>query len=149
MKIVQINGFRGIIMAGFIVTCLFAGFVVFPGYVGMYLWNRYLVNLLSFPVLNLFQGTLLWGIVAVSYYIITKGRMPVSFDTPEGLSDAELSMIMKKAKINSEMRKINQIIKNSDKFEKENIQNTENNTLMTSPMGNSKKEDDENIKVIK
>lgn len=149
MKIVQINGFRGIIMAGFIVTCLFAGFVVFPGYVGMCLWNRYLVNLLSFPVLNLFQGTLLWGIVAVSYYIITKGRMPVSFDTPEGLSDAELSMIMKKAKISSEMRKINQIIKNSDKFEKENIQNTENNTLMTSPMSNSKKEDDENIKVIK
>ncbi len=148
MKIVQINGFRGIVMAGFIITCLFAGFVIFPGYVGMTLWNKYLVNLLSFPALNLFQGTLLWGMVAVSYYIITNGRMPVSFDTPESLSDAELSMIMKKAKINSEMRKINQIIKNSDKFEKENVQKADN-TLMTSPLGNSKKDDDENIKIIK
>ena len=118
MKIFQINGFRGLIMTAFIVCCLFAGFVIFPGVVAMHLWNKYLVNLLSFPTLNLFQGVLLWGITAVSYFIISNGRLPVSFETPDTLSDAELNMIMKKARISSDMRKINAMMKKADSFEK-------------------------------
>lgn len=72
MKIVKIDGFRGIITALFIGACLFAGFVLFPGYVSMYLWNKYFVGLLSFPVINHIQGVLLWGILAVSYCILSK-----------------------------------------------------------------------------
>ena len=40
-KIIKINGFRGIILAVFVCTCLFAGFVVFPGYVAMNIWNHF------------------------------------------------------------------------------------------------------------
>ena len=144
MKIFQINGFKGLIMAAFIVCCLFAGFVVFPGIVAMFLWNKYLVGLLSFPVLNIFQGVLLWGITAVSYYIITNGKLPVSLETPETLSDAELGMIMKQAHIKSDVRKINRMIQKSDRFEK--ISKIEHNSSMTFPMS-EKKEDDENIKI--
>lgn len=144
MKIFQINGFKGLIMAAFIACCLFAGFVVFPGIVAMFLWNKYLVGLLSFPVLNIFQGVLLWGITAVSYYIITNGKLPVSLETPESLSDAELGMIMKQAHIKSDLRKINRIIQRSDSFEKKS--KIEHNSSMTSPMS-EKKEEDENIKI--
>ncbi len=143
MKIFQINGFKGLIMAAFIACCLFAGFVVFPGIVAMFLWNKYLVGLLSFPVLNIFQGVLLWGITAVSYYIITNGKLPVSLETPETLSDAELGMIMKQAHIKSDLRKINRMIQKSDRFEKN--PKMEHNSSMTSPMS-EKKEEDENIK---
>lgn len=145
MKIFQINGFRGLVMTAFIVCCLFAGFVVFPGVVAMYLWNKYFVNLLSFPALSLFQGVLLWGIAAVSYFIISNGRMPVSFETPDSLSDAELNMIMKKARISSDLRKINSIMKNADKFKKSSSK-SDVTAGMTSPMS-EKQEDDDNIKI--
>lgn len=145
MKIFQINGFRGLIMTAFIVCCLFAGFVVFPGVVAMHLWNKYLVNLLSFPMLNLFQGVLLWGITAVSYFIISNGRLPVSFETPDSLSDAELNMIMKKARISSDMRKINALMKKADTFEK-SLKPSDNKSGMTSPMS-EKQTEDENIKI--
>ena len=70
MKIIQIDGFKGLITAAFIGICLFAGFVVFPGMVSMHLWNKYLVNLFMFPVLDVFQGVLLWGLLQllIVYY---------------------------------------------------------------------------------
>ncbi len=145
MKIFQINGFRGLVMTAFIVCCLFAGFVIFPGVVAMYLWNKYLVNLLSFPTLSLFQGVLLWGITAVSYFIISNGKLPVSFETPDSLSDAELNMIMKQARISSDLRKINSIMKRGDTFNKATLK-SDNKTGMTSPMS-EKQEDEENIKI--
>ncbi len=74
MKIIQIDGFKGLITAAFIGICLFAGFVVFPGMVSMHLWNKYLVNLFMFPVLDVFQGVLLWGIIAITYCILSKKR---------------------------------------------------------------------------
>ncbi len=146
MKIFQINGFRGLIMTAFIICCLFAGFVVFPGIVAMHLWNKYLVNLLSFPSLNIFQGVLLWGITALSYYIVANGKLPVSFETPDSLSDAELNMIMKKARISSDMRKINSMMKSADTFQKTSKIN--NNSTITSPMS-EKREEDENIELTK
>ena len=145
MKIFQINGFRGLVMTAFIVCCLFAGFVVFPGVVAMYLWNKYLVNLLSFPTLSLFQGVLLWGITAVSYFIISNGKLPVSFETPDSLSDAELNMIMKQARISSDLRKINSIMKHGDTFNKATLK-SDNKTGMTSPMS-EKQDDEENTKI--
>jgi len=160
MKIIQIDGFRGLLTAAFIGVCLFAGFVVFPGLVAMHLWNKYLVGAFMFPVLNLFQGVLLWGIVAISYCILCKKGLAVSLkDTPE-LSDSELDMIMKKAKIHSQMRKVNSIIQKSDTFEKSskdalNTQSSDKNlSHVSSPISvnNEKisvKDDDETLSSLK
>lgn len=117
MKIIQIDGFRGLITAAFMGVCLFAGFVIFPGFVAMYYWNKYLVNLYMFPVLNLLQGVLLWAIVAISYCILSKKGLAVSFKEAPELSDRELDMIMKKARIQSQISKVNQMIQKADKFE--------------------------------
>ena len=115
MKIIQIDGIRGLITAAFVGVCLFAGFVIFPGYVSMHLWNQYLVNLLMFPELSLFQGVLLWGIVFVSYSIVTKGKFALSFRSAPEISDKELDSIIKSAKINSKMQMMNKVISKSDK----------------------------------
>ena len=122
MKIVQIDGIRGLITAVFIGVCLLAGFVVFPGMVAMHLWNKYLVNLYMFPVLNILQGVLLWGIVAITYLILTKNEMPISFKETKGLSDSELDMIIKQARIQSQIKRVNKMINKSDIFEKTNNQ---------------------------
>lgn len=120
MKIIQIDGFRGLITAAFMGVCLFAGFVIFPGMVAMHYWNKYLVTLYMFPQLSILQGVLLWGIVAISYFIVSKKGLAVSFkETPE-LSEKEIDMIMKNAKIHSQINKVNQIIRKADCFEKSN-----------------------------
>lgn len=117
MKIIQIDGFRGLITAAFMGVCLVAGFVAFPGLVAMHLWNKYLVGAFMFPILNILQGVLLWGIVAITYCILSKKGLAVSFkDSPE-LSDSELDMILKKAKIQSQLKKVNKIINKPDGFE--------------------------------
>ena len=118
MKIIQINGFRGMLMAAFIVAGLISGFVACPGIVSMKLWNHFLTPY-GLPVLDAFQGVLLWVIAALSYYILTKGYMPISFASPDNVTDEELSHIMKRAKMRSQLRNMNAKIMTMDKFEKE------------------------------
>ena len=145
MKIVQINGFRGLITIAFIGICLFAGFVVFPGLISMHLWNKYLVTLASFPVIDLFQGVLLWGIIAVSYFILTKGSASVSFKHVNDFNNSDIDNIIKRAKIQSQIRKINMEIQKTDKFEK-NKDLSEINTIMTSEQTSEKDENISNVK---
>ncbi len=160
MKIVQIDGIRGLITAVFIGVCLFAGFVVFPGYAAMYLWNTYLVNLLMFPVLNLLQGVLLWGIVAITYCILAKQNFAVSFKESKELSDAELDSIIQKAKISSNMRMMNKVISKSDKFELNNKDllkkstSEKDSSLVSSPISlnpknESEKSEEDNVSNVK
>ena len=117
MKILQIDGIKGLVTAVFMGICLFAGFVLFPGMVAMHFWNRYLVNLYMFPQLSLFQGVLLWGIVVVSYCILSKSGLAVSFKSTPELSEEELESIIKSAKISSNMRIMNKIMSKADKVE--------------------------------
>lgn len=117
MKVIRIDGISGIITAIFVGACLFAGFIISPGYVAMTLWNKYLVSSYMFPKLSLFQGVLLWGIIAITYYILIKGRLPISFQSSRELRDEEIDSIIKSAKINSQMNVMNKIISKSDRFE--------------------------------
>ena len=80
-KIIQICGIKGILTALFIVTCLAAGFIAFPGYVAMTIWNHFTTGIT--PAINLYQGILLWAIVAIIYFIATKQRFAVSFVAPK------------------------------------------------------------------
>ena len=93
LNIIQIKGIRGLLMAGFVVSCLFAGFVVFPGWVGMQAWNLSASYMNSMPAIGLFQGILLWGIIAVAYFIFRKEKVVVCMKAPQGLSDEELKAV--------------------------------------------------------
>lgn len=153
MKVVQIDGFRGIITALFIGACLFAGFVVFPGMVAMSLWNKYLASLFMFPVLNILQGVLLWGIIAITYCILSKKGLAISFKDGPSLSEAEFDTIMRKAKINSQIKKINTVIQKADKFEKSKIESEKDLTHVSTPISLNKditsEKEDETISNVK
>lgn len=123
MKIIQIEGIKGLLTATYMLICLFAGFIMFPGMVAMNLWNKYLATTYMFPVLNLLQGILLWLIISITFCILTKNTFSISYKTTKPLSDAELDMILQKAKIHSQMKQLNTIISKSDKFEKSKINN--------------------------
>ncbi|MBQ8459352.1 hypothetical protein IJ541_04535 [bacterium] len=117
MKIIQIDGIKGLITTVFIGACLFAGFVVSPGYVAMSLWNKYLVTSYMLPSLDIFQGVLLWTIIVLIYCVMTGSGFAVSLrNTPE-LSDEELDSIIRSARLSTHMRMMNKLISKADRFE--------------------------------
>lgn len=157
MKVIQINGIKGLITALFIGICLFAGFVIFPGYVAMALWNKYLVANIMFPTLNLLQGVLLWAIAAITFCIVSKQDLAVSLKSSPDLTDEELNSIIRSAKTNAQMKMMSKVMSKSDKFElhKEEIHNPssiEQDGFMSSPMAINKKneqKDEESVSNIK
>lgn len=160
MKIVQIDGIKGLITAAVVCVCSFAGFVLFPGYMGMSLWNKYLAGPYMFPTLSLFQGTLLWAIVVISYFILDKKGFALSFKNTPELSDEELNSILRTAKMNSKMNMLNKVITKSDKFIKSNEESNKSmvikkeDSFISAPMNSSKVEkteskSDDNISKVK
>lgn len=98
IKVVQINGFRGLLLAIFIVSCLIAGFIAFPALLTMHSWNYLSVKTSSFPAINLIEGLLLWGIIAFSAILINKRKFIVSFNSQQELSEEELKKVVNKIK---------------------------------------------------
>lgn len=92
LNVIKINGLRGIFIAGIVVTCLAAGFIVFPGYVAMHVWNC-AATALNIPQIGLFQGVLLWGIIVASYFTFRKNKVVVCIKAPQGLSEEELKEV--------------------------------------------------------
>ena len=93
INVIQIKGIRGLIVAGLVVSCLIAGFIAFPGWVGMLLWNLASANINGLPSIGLIQGVLLWGIILTSYFIFRKEKVVVCMRSPQGLSDEELKAV--------------------------------------------------------
>ena len=50
-RIIDVNGFRGLILFLFIAVCLVCGFIGFPGYLSMALWNT-LAPSIALPEIN-------------------------------------------------------------------------------------------------
>ena len=127
MKVIKIDGIRGILTAAFCLVCGFAGFIVFPGQVIAHYWNLYLVNLYMFPQISVFQGVLLWLMMGISYCILTsKKGFALSFqDTPfppgfgdiHKLSDNDLRKIIEKAKTDTKNFKSGNLLNTSNPFE--------------------------------
>ena len=101
-NIIQIKGVRGIILACFVVLCLAAGFIVFPGWLWMQLWNLATSYLPNIPNIGLFQGVLLWGIIAASYFVFRKEKVVVCMRGSEGLSEEELKDVFANIKRQSQ-----------------------------------------------
>lgn len=72
LRVIQISGIRGLLSAAFVVACLIAGFVGFPALVLNKLWNHIADITGTIPYINMFQGLILWAILAISYLIINK-----------------------------------------------------------------------------
>ena len=77
-NIIKISGLKGVIFAIFIVGCLIAGFLTFPGWVCMHIWN-FVAGLFSeMPEMNLLHGCIMWCIIALSVYALNQGNFSIS-----------------------------------------------------------------------
>ena len=93
LNVIQIKGFRGIMMVALIGCCLAAGFIAFPGLVAMKLWNLVANFNTSIPHIGIVQGILLWGILVASYFTFRREKLIVCMKSPQGLSEEELKAV--------------------------------------------------------
>ncbi len=92
-NVIQIKGTKGILMLIATGCCLFAGFAVFPGWVAMQIWNFVASYAGNVPLIGLFQGVLLWGILVAAYFTFRKERVVICLKDPRGLSEEELKAV--------------------------------------------------------
>ena len=93
LNVIQIKGVKGLIMLVMIGCCLVAGFIVFPGWVAMNIWNVLASLVNNAPSIGIIQGVLLWGIIVASYFTFRKERVVVCMKTPQGLNEEELKAV--------------------------------------------------------
>ena len=122
-KVITINGIRGAIVAVFIVMGLIAGFIISPGWVCMQLWN-YAIEEFSLVAssMNIYQGIMLWAIIALSLYALNNKRALIGFGSYQGLSPEQIKDIMNRAKESEDklLRQLETIAKEkAEKAEKE------------------------------
>ena len=109
-RVIQISGFRGILMMVFIGACLAAGFVAFPAICAMHIWN-YAANYFAMPFINVYQGLMLWAIIAISGFIINdKKKFIVEFNAQEQLSDKDMKKLLERVKLQSQAQSLNSMI---------------------------------------
>lgn len=88
-NIIKINGVKGICLAVFCIGCLIAGFLLFPGWVCMHVWNYFAGFFVQAPLMTLVHGVLLWCIIALSLYALNKGDCIISFGSASAVSPGE------------------------------------------------------------
>lgn len=93
LNVIQIKGVKGLIMLVMVGCCLVAGFIVFPGWVAMNIWNALASLVNNAPSIGIIQGVLLWGIIVASYFTFRKERVVVCMKTPQGLNEEELKAV--------------------------------------------------------
>ena len=101
-RVIQIAGVRGMILIGFLASCTVAGFIGFPALVAMYGWN-FLAVKFALPTINIFQGILLWAVVAGVAYLINERNGYISLFNlmpAQRLSEEEFMKMMHDARLN-------------------------------------------------
>lgn len=117
LNVIQIKGVKGLIMLVMVGCCLVAGFIVFPGWVAMNIWNVLASLVNNAPSIGIIQGVLLWGIIVASYFTFRKERVVVCMKTPQGLNEEELKAVFADIKKQTQDDKIIQAMLNARETE--------------------------------
>ena len=104
-RVITINGIRGMLLAAFVVFGLIAGFIVSPGWVCMQIWNSIFEEIGNVSLMNIYQGIILWAIIALSLYALNNKRALIGFGSYPGLSPNQIKDIMDRAKQTEELKK--------------------------------------------
>ena len=84
-EVLKINGIRGVIFVIFCLCCLVTGFIFFPSWACMHIWNAIANHFYQIPKMEMIHGVLLWAIIALSLYVIHTNKSFISFQKINGL----------------------------------------------------------------
>lgn len=94
-RVFQIHGLSGLLLLGFISTCLFFGFLIFPVWAVMMGWNQIIAQQFQGPIINYFQASLLWSMVIIFMYLTFRNSISIKVHTSgEEMSEDEINEIM-------------------------------------------------------
>jgi len=96
--IIKTYGFHWVLLGLFVVVCVVAGFIVFPAIVLAHMWNYMVYVTKILHTINIFQGILLWGIIAITLYITTKEKFRTSYSEGKRITKNEVRHIIKEAR---------------------------------------------------
>ena len=85
-NLIQLSGLKGIFFILFIIGCAAAGFLIFPGWVCMHIWNYTMSFFVDMPAMTMLHGIILWCIIALITFQLNKKDFGISFkkvETPE------------------------------------------------------------------
>ncbi len=145
-KVITINGIRGVLAAIFIVLGLIAGFIISPGWVCMHLWNHIFEDSNTIALMNIYQGIMLWAIIALSLYALNNKKALIGFGSYQGLSPEQIKDLMARAKqseakMMNDIEAINKEIKME--LEKKIVSEKEQEIIKTEEKEESKEETEE------
>lgn len=118
-NIIQLTGIKGIFLILFIIGCAIAGFLVFPGWVCMHVWNYISSYFVDMPSMTILHGIILWCIIALVTYQLNKKDIGISFKSVPS-HEERLKTIIEAKKRREAQLKISEIPEIADK-EKEEI----------------------------
>lgn len=78
-NIIKLSGLKGVMLIIFLIGSLATGFLVFPGWIFMHLWNFAASFFYQVPQMELVHGIMLWCIAALSFYALNKNDIGISF----------------------------------------------------------------------
>jgi len=94
-KVFQIHGLSGLLLLGFMSTCLFCGFILFPIWAVMIGWNDLIAGNFQGPIINYFQAALLWAVVIIFMYLNFRNSISIKIHTSnEKMGSDEMEEIM-------------------------------------------------------
>ncbi|MBO6086941.1 hypothetical protein J6P92_01165 [bacterium] len=115
-RVIQISGLRGILLGLFVAVCLIAGFVGFPAFAAMHIWN-FTAQYIAIPTIGFLQGLLLWAIVALIVFLINdRKRFLTAFSIPSKMPDEEMQRIMDNIRMQTNAQIINSMIMKSQEL---------------------------------
>ena len=78
-NVIQLSGLKGIFFVFFGLGCAAAGFLIFPGWVCMHIWNFIMSYIADMPSMTLLHGIILWCIIALVTFQLIKKDFGISF----------------------------------------------------------------------
>jgi len=94
IKVVEINGLRGLLAVAFMVVCAGAGFIVFPAWALMSVWNFISNNIYYLPKMNLLHGFMPYAIFVLIYFATRKRKSFIGISSAD-LTQSHIAAIMK------------------------------------------------------
>lgn len=114
MKILKINGLRGVVFVLFCICCLATGFIFFPSWACMHIWNFIANYFYQIPKMELIHGVILWAIIALSLYTCHKNKSFISFQRVHPYNDQFMKGLIQKLKEEKNQSTLNENLKQNE-----------------------------------
>ena len=94
IKVVEINGLRGLFIIVFAIICAGAGFILFPAWLLMSVWNWFATYIYQLPHMHILHGFMLY-LALVLFYIATGSHKNCVNISSANLNKSHIAAMMK------------------------------------------------------